>query len=475
MNRYVTAALVAITATATQAQTLNPAPKLVVNITVDQLRSDYIEAFAPLYTENGFRKLLKQGKIFENVSYAFTPIDRASAIATIQTGATPYYNGIVGEKWLDRNTLQPITCDSDPKFQYSPNHIVSSTIGDELKIATEGGALVYAIAPFRNAAILSAGHAADGAIWIDEDGKWTTSTYYSKDLPKWAKVLNETNPPKSLRTNDFIAINSSITDMALQCFRNTSMGTDSRPDLLEVTYYAGNVKNDKTTQWQSQLQQTYVSLDKNIGKLITTIEQNLGRQNVVFVVTSTGYSDEEEKQDYAKYRIPTGTFYINRTANLLNIYLGAIYGQERYVNTYFHNQLYLNDKLIEQKRLSMSDVLKRCQAFLIQLSGVRDCFTSDLLLTSRSNDLETIRNGYMPNVNGDIVIEVTPGWQLLNEDNQETFTARASFVPFPIIIYGADVRAERISTPVTVDRLAPTIAKTIRIRAPNACKAAPLY
>ncbi len=475
MNRYVTAALVAITATATQAQTLNPAPKLVVNITVDQLRSDYIEAFAPLYTENGFRKLLKQGKIFENVSYAFTPIDRASAIATIQTGATPYYNGIVGEKWLDRNTLQPITCDSDPKFQYSPNHIVSSTIGDELKIATEGGALVYAIAPFRNAAILSAGHAADGAIWIDEDGKWTTSTYYSKDLPKWAKVFNETNPPKSLRTNDFIAINSSITDMALQCFRNTSMGTDSRPDLLEVTYYAGNVKNDKTTQWQSQLQQTYVSLDKNIGKLITTIEQNLGRQNVVFVVTSTGYSDEEEKQDYAKYRIPTGTFYINRTANLLNIYLGAIYGQGRYVNTYFHNQLYLNDKLIEQKRLSMSDVLKRCQAFLIQLSGVRDCFTSDLLLTSRSNDLETIRNGYMPNVNGDIVIEVTPGWQLLNEDNQETFTARASFVPFPIIIYGADVRAERISTPVTVDRLAPTIAKTIRIRAPNACKAAPLY
>ena len=475
MNRYVTAALVAITATATQAQTLNPAPKLVVNITVDQLRSDYIEAFAPLYTENGFRKLLKQGKIFENVSYAFTPIDRASAIATIQTGATPYYNGIVGEKWLDRNTLQPITCDSDPKFQYSPNHIVSSTIGDELKIATEGGALVYAIAPFRNAAILSAGHAADGAIWIDEDGKWTTSTYYSKDLPKWAKVLNETNPPKSLRTNDFIAINSSITDMALQCFRNTSMGTDSRPDLLEVTYYAGNVKNDKTTQWQSQLQQTYVSLDKNIGKLITTIEQNLGRQNVVFVVTSTGYSDEEEKQDYAKYRIPTGTFYINRTANLLNIYLGAIYGQGRYVNTYFHNQLYLNDKLIEQKRLSMSDVLKRCQAFLIQLSGVRDCFTSDLLLTSRSNDLETIRNGYMPNVNGDIVIEVTPGWPLLNEDNQETFTARASFVPFPIIIYGADVRAERISTPVTVDRLAPTIAKTIRIRAPNACKAAPLY
>lgn len=475
MNKYITAALIAITATGTEAQTLNPAPKLVVNITVDQLRSDYIEAFAPLYSDNGFRKLLKQGKIFENASYAFTPIDKASAIATINTGATPYYHGVVGEKWLDRNTLQPIDCDADAKYKYSPNHIVSSTIGDELKIATEGGAIVYAIAPFRNAAILSAGHAADGAFWIDDNGKWVTSTYYGKEMPKWFKLFNETNPPKSLRTKDFSSINSSVTELALQCFRNTSMGTDSRPDLLEVTYYAGNEKSDKTTQWQSELQQTYVNLDKNIGKLISTIEQNLGRQNVLFVITSTGYSHEEEKADYAKYRIPTGTFYINRTANLLNIYLGAVYGQGRYVNTYFHNQLYLNDKLIEQKRLSMSDVLKRCQAFLTQLSGVRDVYTSDLLLSSRSSDLETIRNGYMPNVNGDIVIEVTPGWQLLNEDNQETFTARASFVPFPIIIYGADVRAERITLPVTVDRIAPTIAKAIRIRAPNACKKAPLY
>ena len=108
------------------------------------------------------------------------------------------------------------------------------------------------------------------------------------------------------------------------------------------------------------------------------------------------------------------------------------------------------------------------------MAGVRDVFTSDLLLTSRSSDLEKIRNGYNPNINGDIVVEVTPGWQLHNEDNQEKYMVRASYVPFPIIIYGAGTRAERIITPVTVDRIAPTIAKAIRIRAPNACKAAPL-
>ena len=95
MNKYITAILVAISATELQAQTLSPAPKLVVNITIDQLRSDYIEAFAPLYTENGFRKLLKQGRIFENASYSFTPVERASAIATIVTGANPSDHGIV--------------------------------------------------------------------------------------------------------------------------------------------------------------------------------------------------------------------------------------------------------------------------------------------------------------------------------------------------------------------------------------------
>lgn len=475
MNRYVIAVLAIITATGVQAQTLSPSPKLVVSITIDQLRSEYIEAFAPLYSDSGFRKLLQEGKVFESASYSFTPVDRASAIATIMTGANPYYNGIIGQQWLDRTTLRPVSCDEDTQYKGTPKNIISSTISDELKIATDGLATVYAVAPYRDAAVLSAGHAADGAIWVAEGGTWSTSAYYDKKQPKWFQAASSTMPVKSLRTNDYQSINTSITDMALQCFRATSMGTDSKPDMLCVTYCGGNVNNDKTVQWQSQLQQTYTNLDKNISRLISTIEKNVGMGNVLFIVTSTGYSTEEERADYAKFRIPTGTFYINRTANLLNIYLGAIYGQGRYVDTYFHNQLYLNSKLIEQKRLSLSDVLKRSQAFLIQLSGVRDVYTSDLLLSSRGSDLEKIRNGFNPSVNGDIVIEVAPGWQLLNEDNQQTYTARASFVPFPIIIYGANTQAERITTPVSADRIAPTVAKAIRIRAPNACKSAPLF
>ena len=87
------------------AQVVASTPRLVVNITVDQLRADYLETFMPLYGNDGFKKLLKQGKVFASASYDFTPVDRASAIATINTGTTPYYHGIASDR-----TTPPSTC-----------------------------------------------------------------------------------------------------------------------------------------------------------------------------------------------------------------------------------------------------------------------------------------------------------------------------------------------------------------------------
>lgn len=96
-------------------------------------------------------------------------------------------------------------------------------------------------------------------------------------------------------------------------------------------------------------------------------------------------------------------------------------------------------------------------------------------MTDNNEHLQRVRNGFNAERCGDVVIETAPGWQLLNEDTQEKQLTRASFVPFPIIIYGAGVKAERITTPVTTDRIAPTVARAIRIRAPNACSSEPLF
>ena len=180
MKQYIPSILLAALAAAeVQAQTIQPAPRLVVNIAIDQLRTDYIEHFSPLYSENGFKKLLNKGRVYESASYPFSPVDRASAIASIATGTTPHYNNIVSSQWLDRNTLRPIFCTDDGNGGDSPKMMATSTIGDELKVATRGNALVYSVAADKDAAILAGGHAADGAFWISEkSGRWSTCTYY---------------------------------------------------------------------------------------------------------------------------------------------------------------------------------------------------------------------------------------------------------------------------------------------------------
>ncbi len=522
-HRYIPLILLsALTVTTTAgAQAIKSAPRLVVSITIDQLRTDYLEAFAPLYTDNGFKRLLDQGLVYTNVSYPFSPIDRASAVAAVVTGTTPYYNTISGAQWLDKETLRPVYCIDDKKYPglqtneaSSPHNLSTSSVGDELKATTNGKAIIYAIAPFRDAAVLSAGHAANGALWIDDNnGNWCSSQYYFKALPTWLSAYNGISStakkieekvwtPLSELSGNFsyfmnggmqkpfshkfsgarrfrqyktsALINADITDMAVQCVNNCGMGLDGTTDLLNLTYYAGNFDHLTVNECQMELQDTYVRLDVEIGRLIDTVEKNVGGENVLFFITGTGYSDEENT-DYAKFRIPTGTFYINRIANLLNMYMGGLWGQGQYVEACFGAQIYLNHKIFEQKKVSFAEACERAQEFLSLISGVRNVHTSLQLLSSTPPETRKIRNGFNLERNGDILIEVAPGWHLVNEDNLDDQLVRASFIQFPLIIYGSGTKAERIAEPITTDRIAPTVAKAIRIRAPNACSAEPLF
>ena len=480
-------------------------PRLVVNITIDQLRSDYLETFSSYYGANGFKKLLSQGMVYENASYPFVSPDKASAISTIITGTSPSYHSIIGEQWLDRNSLRPIRCTEDPLHPGtpSPTQLTVSTLGDELKVTTQGSAKIFAIAPFEDMAVLSAGHAADGAIWMDErNGQWTSSQYYSngssqfilyfnelkntndkKEKKEWLPIISPQNPEfkhtfkGSRRYQEYQTsglINADITELALSCVSQQGMGTDDVTDLLCLTYYAGPFDHKPVTECQKELKDTYIRLDKELGNLMSRLESRIGKEDILFVVTSTGYSDPEGI-DYAKYRIPTGTFYVNRTANLLNMYFGALWGQGRYVETCYDNQLFLNHKLLESKRISLTDASQRAQEFISQMAGVRNVYTSLQLFSGSEGQLLKLRNSFNSQRNGDILIEVAPGWHLQNEDTNYDRLSEASAPVFPIIIYGAGIPSARIQQPVTTDRIAPTIAKTIHIRAPNACTAEPLF
>jgi hypothetical protein len=480
-------------------------PRLVVAITIDQLRSDYLENFAPYYGTNGFRKLLTQGLVYENAAYPFVSPDKASAISTIISGTTPSYHSIIGEQWLDRNSLRPINCTEDPSHPGvpTPSQLAVSTLGDEMKVSSQGTAKIFAIAPFEDMASLAAGHAADGAVWLNEkNGQWTSSQYHSSNTPQWILSFNELSNTKRKKEKtewqpqiihqkpDFKhvfkgnrrhleyqtsgLINADITELALSCVNYQEMGADDTTDLLCLTYYAGPFDHKPVTECQKEIEDTYIRLDKELGNLVSRLESRVGKEEVLFVITSTGYSDPEGI-DYARYRIPTGIFYVNRTANLLNMYFGALWGQGRYVEACYDNQLFLNHKLLESKRISLTDASQRAQEFISQMTGVKNVYSSLQLLNGSNGQLLKLRNSFNYQRNGDKLIEVAPGWHLQNEDTNYDRLSEASAPLFPIIIYGADIPATRVQLPVTTDRIAPTIAKTIHIRAPNACTAEPLF
>lgn len=462
--RYLALILAALTTAEVQAYQL--APRLIVNITIDQLRSDYLEAFNGMYGTNGLRRIIDGGKVYEG-NYPFTPVDRSSAVAAISTGTTPFYNGIIGSEWLDRKTLRPVSCVNDETYLYSPSLIRTSTVGDEMKVSSRGQSLVYSIAPTKEEAILSAGHAADGAFWLDNGGQWTGSVYY-KALPKWVRDYNTT---LSSKRKSYL-VNATVADMTLRLLEATYIGQDDVSDLLNITLSAA--PEGKTSgNWQKDMPAVYQNLDYSVGRIVSEIEKRVGTDKALFVITSTGYTSEEE-ENLDKYRIPTGTFYINRSMSLLNMYLGAIYGQAHYVEQCYGNELYLDHRVIEQRHIQLPEILQHCQDFLLQLSGVADVYTRERILAG-NNDIQKIRNAYNPSLSGDIIINVSPGWRLLNETTQQTFMSRASVMSFPIIFFGYGIQHEKVASVVSVDRIAPTLAKTIRIRAPNACKEQPLF
>lgn len=506
-----------------EAQTAPEVPHLVVNIVIEQLRTDYLEAFSPLFGERGFKRLFSEGRVYSQAEYPFASPDRASAIACLMSGASPYENGIVSQTWINRQTLQPIFCVDDNQFlgsetkeKSSPKNLGVSTISDELKVSTEGHGIVYSVAPNRDAAILLAGHAADGAFWLDDEtGAWCSTSYYG-EYPKWGTNYNTTssslatriekieyepindlvskynyfitgNTPKeafkhkfkgNLKYRQFKAsacVNEEVNNFVRMVMNSTLIGNDGVTDMLNVGYYAGNFDHQSVSQCPMELQDTYVRLDRDLGDLFTMLDKRVGKGHVLYVVTSTGETEPDDVADLSKYRIPSGIFSIGKAQLLLNMYLTAVYGEGQYVETTYRNQIFLNLKLIEDRNINLSEMLERCSDFLIQLSGVRDVYTSErLALGAWTAGISKLRNAYNPKCSGDILLQISPGWTLSNESTGEKILSRESYMTFPLFFLGSNVESEKIVTPVTVDRVAPTLAKAMRIRAPNACAQAPL-
>ena len=520
-ERILTSLIAAIVISGMQAQNVPAVPKLVIGITIDQLRTDYIEAFSSMYGERGFKRLFKEGRVYVNAEYDFVKPDQSSSVASVYTGTTPYYNGIIGNNWMDRNSLCVVKSVEDRAYMgiytsesTSPQHLQVSNLSDELMVATQGQAHVYSIAPTREMAIMSAGHASKGAFWInDETGKWSGTTYYG-NFPEWVTNFNDRNgldfrieqitwgpylpvtaykyittqnkqltfkhnftderfeKYKKFKTSPYA--NDEVNKLVNEFLSNTNAGLDDMPDLLNLSYYAGNYAGKPDTEYAMEIQDVYVRLDNSIGDLLEMVDRKVGLNNTLIFITSTGVRGQEVK-DASEFKIPTGEFHLKRCTALLNMYLMALYGQGQYVEAYYGQQIYLNHKLIEDKKLNLSEVMARSSEFIVQMSGIRSAYSSQrLLLGAWDPKIDKIRNSFSQKCSGDLYIEVMPGWTVVDEYTNTTKVVREAYDSVPLFFFGYNIKPEILYSPVKIAVVAPTVAHFMRIRAPNAGVCAPL-
>src|SRR6266487_5484520 len=178
-------------------------PKLVVGIVIDQMRWDYIYRYYNIYKPNGgFKRFLNDGFTCENTFIPYTPTVTAAGHTCIYTGSLPAINGIVGNTWYDKQQNREVYCSEDNSVhtvgsntagagQMSPRNMLTTTITDELRLATNFKSKVIGVAVKDRGSILPAGHSANAAYWYDsQTGNFITSTYYIDALPAWVQNFN---------------------------------------------------------------------------------------------------------------------------------------------------------------------------------------------------------------------------------------------------------------------------------------------
>lgn len=184
-------------------------PKLIVGIVVDQMRVDYLSRYESKFSEGGFKKLISGGYFNKNANFNYVPTYTGPGHASIFTGSTPRINGIIANDWYDKKTGKEMYCTDDKTVNtvgssskagmMSPRNMLTTTIGDEMRLASNMKAKVIGISQKDRASILPAGHTANAAYWYDgSNGAFISSTFYMQQLPTWVSAFNEKNFPKNI-------------------------------------------------------------------------------------------------------------------------------------------------------------------------------------------------------------------------------------------------------------------------------------
>jgi arylsulfatase A-like enzyme len=312
-----------------QAQVFIGKPKLIVIVVIDQFRGDYLDRDRAEFKGRGFNLFLKNGAWFTDCYYDYANTKTAPGHATIGTGAYTDGHGIDSNEWWDaaRSFDVPVTSVQDERYKLvdlphdsipanqpgapewatkfvvgsSPVNLRATTLGDELRLATQGKARVFGISLKDRAAILPAGQAANGAFWIDTlSGQFTTSTYYMEHLPEWARTFNasgriaqaakDANADGTTQFFELVgrtpAANSYELDFAKALIEGEKLGQNGVTDLLVVSLSANDIQGHQFGPDSEFEEQMILGLDGALDNFNSWLEKKVGLENVWMALTA---------------------------------------------------------------------------------------------------------------------------------------------------------------------------------------------
>ena len=460
-------------------------PKLVVGIVVDQMRWDYLYRYYNLYGEGGFRRLMAEGYNCENTMINYVPTITAVGHASIFTGSVPAIHGIAGNDFMmdgrmvyccADSTVSGVGSDTDAG-RMSPRNLLTTTIGDELKIATDFKAKVVGVSLKDRASILPAGHAADGAYWMDNaTGRFITSTYYMERLPQWVADFNERYGGKSERETGYSPYGNLVTaEMAKAAVEGEALGQDSVTDMLTVSFSVTDKVGHEYATHSPEIQEIFIDLDRRLADLFGYLDNKVGKgRYLVFLTADHGAANNAKM--LRDNGIPAGGFVASRVANELDGYLKGRFGVQRSLVATINNyKVFIDHKAVSELSLQLDDVKKAAvdwlkrdpqYAYVVDLEHAMDA-------TLPAPVRERLVNGYHRLRSGDIQLVLNPAHYETGTDEIGRGTTHGVWNPYdshiPFILMGWHVSPGSTNAPTTINDIAATVCALIHVQMPNGC------
>lgn len=510
-------------------------PKLVVGLVIDQMRWDYLYRYYSRYSNGGFKRLMKEGFSAENTFIPYTPTYTGCGHASIYTGSVPSINGIIGNDWYDLQLKRNVYCAEDTTVKtvgsssmagvMSPKNMLTTTITDELRLATNFKSKVIGISLKDRGSILPAGHSASAAYWFDaQSGDWISSTYYMNALPAWVQNYNKLKQSDQFYAKNWNTLypletytestgddkiyerknrgeqtptfphplklyigknyemikstpygNTMTLDLAKLAIASENMGKTNNTDFLAVSCSATDYVGHQYGPNSVEAEDTYLRLDKDLEAFFNYLDATIGKGNYLFFL-SADHGAAHVPGFMKENRLPGGTFDDAPVVKNLNEIFNEKYKVKKAIVTAINNQIVFDRDEISKSKADYEEMKAFTIDYLKKQPEVMNAIDLSRIASTTLPERikKAITNGYNARRSGDIYYILQSNYF----DGGNTGTTHGSWNPYdshiPCVFMGWNVKPGKTNKTYYMTDIAATLAAMLHIQMPSGCIGEPI-